>query len=98
LILLLEKAAQMPYIAGAVVSLGVWVLLFYPFFRGPARFFEAVKLAFRPDIINLFKGGWRRILAAAIGVACVVVLVVTGFELPESYEFQENFNKQAGKK
>ncbi|MBW1810421.1 MAG: hypothetical protein JRJ87_19650 [Deltaproteobacteria bacterium] len=66
--MLLEKAAQMPYIAGAVVSLIVWAILFYPFFRGPARFFEAVKLAFRPDVINLFKG----------------------------YEFQENFNKQAG--
>jgi len=38
--------------------------------------------------------GWRRITAAVVGLACVIVLVGTGFKLPKAYVSQENFNKQ----
>ena len=37
----------------------VWAILFYPFFQGPGRFVEAIKLSLKPDVISLFMGGWR---------------------------------------
>ena len=42
-----------------LVCVAVWAVLFYPFFRGPERFLEAIKLSLKPDVISLFLGGWR---------------------------------------